>query len=167
MSADTGPPRPQPATRRSGSGVPPEALAPRSTRRHAPAAAPAANDSATPAAPPPPPRPTLASAPITQLRQNRVRINVRLPDSIHQTLASLDPNRASFLMDAYHHHSAAIASHQVPHPGPPSGAKIWGVRISPAFRARLLALAAEREWTLSALLRALISLELAHHNPTP
>ena len=116
---------------------------------------------------PPSQRPKLASAPIAQLRQNRIRINVRLPANLHSALDDLDPHRASFLMDAYHRHSAAIAGHQVPHPGPFTGAAVWGARLSPAFRTRLLNLASDREWTLSALLRTLIALQLDHLGTAP
>lgn len=167
MSDIAGPPRLPTPTRRSGGGVPQEALKSKSPR-HSTAAGddpvkkePGEGGGSAEAVRTRPA--ALASAPISQLRQNRVRINVRLPVELVGALESLGSGaRASFLMDAYHRHASAVSSHQVQPPGAAGTTRMWGARVSPAFRARLLNLASDREWTLSTLLRVLIALEVDH-----
>ena len=96
-------------------------------------------------------------------RPAKVKLNAYLPAELNQRYERVAGagHKASFVIDAYHRHSAAIADRRVAHPGPPGQpTALYTLRVTPKAKSQLLALADQREWSLTALIRVLLELEL-------
>lgn len=96
-------------------------------------------------------------------RPAKVKVNAYIPAALNERYENVagGAHKASFIIDAYHRHNDAIADRRVAHPGPPGQpTALYAVRITPKTKAQLLSLADQREWSLSALIRVLLDLEL-------